>query len=133
EFFYLRGRDRIEGGTRLVHENDLRFDCESACDAKTLLLPAGESVAADVQPVFHFLPEGRGTQTSFHRFVDKGSFRDSRDAQTVGDIVVNRFWKGIRFLKDHPDAPPEIDDVHAGRIDVDACDSDRALGDARSV
>src|SRR5205807_3864621 len=89
--------------------------------------------AADVQPVFHFLPERRGAQTSFNSFVDERSFRDSRDAQTIGDVVVNRFRKWIRFLENHADPPPEIDDVHAGRVDIDAFDSDRALRDARAV
>src|SRR5205823_5346925 len=75
----------------------------------------------------------RGAQTSFHRFVDEGPLRDSRYPQTVGDVVVNRFRKWIRFLENHADPPPEIDDVHAGRVDIDAFDSDRALRDAGAV
>ena len=89
QFLNFRRGDRIEGGTGFVHQDDLRFHGERARDAEPLLLAAGQSVAADVQPIFHFLPERGGTQTFFHRLVYQRSLRDPRDAQAVGDVVVN--------------------------------------------
>ena len=74
EFFHFCRGDRIERGTGLVHQNDLRFDGQSACDAKSLLLAAGKTVAADVQPIFHFIPKRGGAQTFLDCFVDHERF-----------------------------------------------------------
>ena len=126
QFFHFCRRDWIERGTRLVHQDDLRFDGKRARDAKPLLLAAGKSVAADVEPIFHFIPKRGGAQTFLDRFIDPRALCDAGDAQTVGDVVVNRFRKRIRFLKNHPDAPAEIDHVHPRRVDIDAFDADRA-------
>src|SRR5438270_2908096 len=129
QLFDFGGRDRVERGARLVHQNDLRLDREGARDAKPLLLTSGKSVAADVQPVFDFVPERGGAQASLDGFVDQSALRDSRDPQTVSDIVINRFRERIRFLENHPDTPPEIDDVNAGFVNVDPFDANRAARD----
>ena len=42
EVFDLGGGDGIEGGGRLVHQEDFGIDCEGAGDAHALLLAAGE-------------------------------------------------------------------------------------------
>ena len=55
------------------------------------------------------------------------------NAQAVGDVVVDRFRKWIRFLEDHADAPPEIDHVQAGSVDVDAFNPDRAARNLRDI
>ena len=44
--------------------------------------------------------------------VELGLVAQAGDPRTVGDVVVNRFRKRIRFLKNHPHAPAEIDHVH---------------------
>src|SRR5205823_8368717 len=48
QFLNFGRRDRIERGTWFVHQHDLRFDRQGARDAKTLLLAARQSIAADV-------------------------------------------------------------------------------------
>src|SRR5205085_6650917 len=113
--------------------DDLRLDRERPRDAQALLLAAGKSVTAHLEAVFYFVPERGGTETLLYCFVDQRSFRDAGNAQSVGDIVVNRFRKRVRFLEDHTHAPAEIDDVHAGLIDVDPFDLARAAADARAV
>jgi hypothetical protein len=42
EVFDLRGRDRVEGGGWLVHEENFGIDGEGAGNAHALLLTAGE-------------------------------------------------------------------------------------------
>src|SRR5438270_1738056 len=126
QLFDFGGRDRVERGARLVHQNDLRFDREGTRDAKPLLLTAGKSVAADVQPVFDFVPERGGAQASLDGFVDQSALRDSRDPQTVSDVIVNRFRERIQFLVNNPDTPSKIDDVNPGFVNVDRFDANRA-------
>ena len=117
-------KPEIERGTGLVHQDNLGLDCQGAGDAKALLLAAGKAVAADVEAIFHFLPERGGTQAFFHRFVDPRSLGDSSDPQAVGDVVVDRFRKRIRLLENHADSPPEIDDVHVWSVDIGAFNPD---------
>ena len=45
----LCGRDRVERGGRLVHQQDLRIGGEGARDADTLLLTAGHGERGFVQ------------------------------------------------------------------------------------
>src|SRR5207245_5356140 len=53
-----RRRDRIEGRTRLVHEDDLRTYGEGPRYAEPLLLASGQAGAAFLQRVLHLVPEG---------------------------------------------------------------------------
>src|SRR6185312_1392192 len=39
QFFYLKGRNRIERRSGLVHEQNLRFDSQRTSDTQPLLLP----------------------------------------------------------------------------------------------
>src|SRR6476660_1124308 len=38
----------------------------------------------------------------------------------IGPIFVDRFRKGVRFLKDHPDTFSQVGDIHIGTIDIHA-------------
>jgi hypothetical protein len=40
------------------------------------------------------------------------------DPHAVGDVLENRFWKGVRLLEDHADAASQRDDVDAAAVDV---------------
>src|SRR5699024_5724679 len=57
-----QGRNRVEGGAGLVHEQDLGLDRDGAGDAQALLLTAGEAAARLVQPVLDLFPQVRGAQ-----------------------------------------------------------------------
>src|SRR5213592_952132 len=59
QLLYLRGRDRIERGARLVHQNHVRLDRERARNAETLLLAAGQTKRAVIETIFHFVPQRR--------------------------------------------------------------------------
>jgi hypothetical protein len=59
QFFHLRGRDWIERGAGLVHQQNLRIDRDRARDAQPLLLSSGKAESAFVQAVLHFVPQCR--------------------------------------------------------------------------
>src|SRR5215470_17381307 len=50
-------RDRVERGSRLVHEDDVRLDRERAGDAEPLRLPAGQAQAGVAEAVLHLVPQ----------------------------------------------------------------------------
>src|SRR6185503_20825016 len=56
------GGDRIQRRGGLVHQQDLRLDRQRARDAQPLLLAARERQRGIVEPIFHFVPDGRGLQ-----------------------------------------------------------------------
>ena len=41
DFQYLTGQFRIQCGSRLIKEQDLRIQCQGSCDSHTLTLSAG--------------------------------------------------------------------------------------------
>jgi hypothetical protein len=89
-----------------------------ARDAKPLLLPARESVGAGIEPIFHFVPQRRGTQAFFHGSVNPRFLVYPKHAQTVGDILVDRFRERIRFLENHPNPPAQMDHIDVRRINI---------------
>src|SRR5215216_2457288 len=51
------GRNRIEGGGRLVEQQDLGANCDRAGDAQPLLLAAGQALPALRQLVLYLVPQ----------------------------------------------------------------------------
>jgi len=49
----------IEGGRRLIEQQNLRLRGDRPCDAEPLLLPARQIQCAGVQPILHFFPQRR--------------------------------------------------------------------------
>lgn len=41
-----------------------------------------------------------------------------RRSLAVGDVVIDRLGKGVRFLKDHADLGVQLDRVYPGNVDV---------------
>jgi hypothetical protein len=39
---------------------------------------------------------------------------------SIGHVFVDRFRKGVRFLKNHPDTCSQVGDIHFGTIDIHA-------------
>ena len=60
----LLGRDRVERGARLVHQQHLGLVAERAGDAEPLLLAARQAGAALVEPVLHLVPQRRLAQAA---------------------------------------------------------------------
>src|SRR5205823_6778748 len=54
-------------------------------------------------------------------------------AQTVGDILVDRFRERIRFLENHPNPPAQTDQTDHGLVTVASLQSNAASRDSRSV
>ena len=59
KLFHLGGGDGVEGGCRLVHQQDRRRHRHGTGYAEALLLTAGEGVGGDFQLVLHLVPKGR--------------------------------------------------------------------------
>ena len=58
QFLDFERGDRVDGGSRLVEQKNIRFGGDCAGDAETLLLPAGKSQSAAVEFVLDLVPEG---------------------------------------------------------------------------
>src|SRR5258708_7886677 len=50
------------------------------------------------------------------------------DAQAIGDVVVDRFRKGVRLLEHHAYRPAQLDYVRGAAVDVPAVDLDPPFG-----
>ena len=79
---------------------------------------------AFVQVVFDLLPQRSAAQAFLDHFVEIVAVIDADDAQAVDDIFVNAFGKWVPFLKDHADAPAQIDDVDGRVVDIFAVELD---------
>src|SRR6185436_14690851 len=48
-------------------------------------------------------------------------------SKAISNVIKDRPRKGIRLLKDHPDAPPKRDDIRARHVDILTVDFDAAF------
>ena len=110
----LRRGDGIERRCRLVHEQDVRLHGERPGDAETLLLAAGEGHGGFVQDILDLVPENRLFQALLHQGLQGAIVPDAREFRREGDVVVDRFRKGIGFLKNHPDPLTDLHGIHVG-------------------
>jgi hypothetical protein len=69
----LGGADGVEGGSRLVEEQNFGLNREGARDTETLLLTTGEFVGRLVEVIFDFVPEG-GVAEAFLDGISHGKF-----------------------------------------------------------
>src|SRR5204862_471040 len=105
---------------------------DGACDAQALLLAAREPGARAAQAVLHLIPQPRARQARAHDVIElRAAARQAMDVRTVGDVVVDRFRKRVRFLEHHADAGAQLRGVLTLIVDVAAVQPDRA-GDARA-
>src|SRR5712691_1391847 len=118
ELLDARGRDRVEGGGRLVHQDHVRLDGERTRDAQALLLPAGKAERALLQAALHLVPERRLAERALDAPVEV--VLHSVDAEGEGDVVVDRLRERVRLLEDHADPAPELDRVDRAGVEVDA-------------
>lgn len=86
--FQLRGqlldlgrRDGVQGARRLIHQQDLGLNGQSACNAEALLLAARHAQSARVQAVLDLVPDGRAAQGSFHDLIQLRFIMDAVGAR----------------------------------------------------
>ena len=113
-----RGRDRVERGGRLVHQQHLGLDGERAGDAEPLLLAAREAERALLEAVADVVPQRRLLEGVLDAVVKV--VLHPEHAQAPGDVVVDRLGERVRLLEDHPDPPPHLHRIDLGRVQVDA-------------
>src|SRR5437899_1451145 len=129
QLFDLTGGDRVQGGARRVHEQDLWLDRQGACYAEALLLSAGKAGAGLLaQMVFDFVPECGELQRPLHDHIQTPAIAKAVELQARGYIVIDRHgreWVGL--LEDHADAAPDLDSGGAV-VNVEITDSHLASG-----
>ena len=121
-------RDRVERRGRLVHQQHLGLDGQAARDAEALLLAAREPPRVAAEPILDLVPERGLPQRALDALVEVALEADR--ARAEGDVVADRARERIGLLEDHADAPPHLDRIDAGRVEVGAEEANRAL-DAR--
>ena len=124
EVFDREGRDRVEGRTGLVHEDDLGLHGDSAGDAQSLLLATREAVAGPIQAVLDLVPEVGALERLLDELVGVGL----RDALVVEldareDVVSDRHGRErVRALEDHADLSANPHGVDPGAVEIVAVD-----------
>jgi len=94
--------DRVERGTRFIHQDDVGLRCDCAGDTQTLLLPAGKTKRALVQAIFDFVPESRACQAILNGLIYDAPVTNPRNPKSVSYILVDRLRKGLDFWKTIP-------------------------------
>ena len=117
EVFDLRGRDRIQCGARLVHQEDLRLRREGSGDAKPLLLPTREAHPGLAEIVLHLVPQRGLLEAPLDGLVELPAIPDAVQAKCCRDVVVHGHRRErVRLLENHPHAATDRDRIV--RVDV---------------
>ncbi len=80
-----------------------------------------------MEPVLHLLPQAGTSETSFDDVVQHRPIPHALKARPVGDIFVDRFGKGIRFLKYHSHTLAQIRDINPGIKNINVVNEDIPL------
>ena len=115
ELFDLRCRNGVERTCRLVHQQHLGLDRECAGDAKALLLAAGEAERVFLQAVLDLVPNRRAAQGFFNDLIELCLVLHAVRARTVGNVIVNAHWEGVRLLEHHTHLTPKLAHID-GRV-----------------
>lgn len=97
QLFDLCRGNGVERRARLIHQQNFRFNRQRARDTEALLLATGESQGRILQPVRHFIPEGRPTQAALDNGVELVAMAHAEDAWAVGGVLVDRLGKRVRL------------------------------------
>ena len=126
QIFDLGRRDGVERRARLVEQQHFRIHRQRARDAQALLLAARERIGRLVQLVLHFVPQRGPLQAVLHFIVQRPVALEPVDADSIGDVVEDRFGERIRPLEHHAHAAAQVGDIHAQH--VFAIQRDRSFG-----
>src|SRR5215207_38301 len=128
ELFDAGGGDGIERGTRLVHQNDLGIDGNGSGDAQALLLAARKAGARRGEAVLHLVEQAGTPETGNHDVVELAARAGNAvDTRSIGDILEDRFGKGIGLLKDHADTRAQEHGIEIAVVDILAVDLNCSL------
>ena len=122
-------RDRVEGGAGLVEEDDLRLYGQEPRDAEPLLGFVGQKEGGLFHLVFEVFPEADGPEAPLHDLL-VALLLYSVDGQAVDHVLIHGERERVGPLEDHPDPPPQIDDVERFQrrvVDQDAAVDPHAL------
>ena len=101
QIFDAGSGDGVQRGSGLVHQQDGGFHCQSAGDAKPLLLTTGHSQGILLQTVLDFVPDCGTAQGLFHDVIQLCLVGNAVGTGTVGNIIVNAHGKWVGFLEHH--------------------------------
>src|SRR6185437_1537051 len=96
-------RDWVERGSRLVEQQNLRFDRNGARDTEALLLAARQRQAGLAQLVLDLVPQGGTGERFLDALVEFARTQRLIESDAERDIVIDRHRKGRRLLEHHAD------------------------------
>src|SRR3970040_28680 len=114
QLFDRGGGDRVERGSRLVEQQQLRVGSERARDAQALLLAAREVVGRLVHAVPHLADQRRVGERLLDLLLDAASRGLAAHAQPVGHVLEDRLRERVGLLEHHADAHAHLDRVDLG-------------------
>ena len=89
QLFNLGCRNRVQGGTGFVHQQDIRFNGNGTGNAQPLLLATGQAQGTFLETVMHLIPQGRPFQTVFHHSVQFVFILDPMYTRPIGHILID--------------------------------------------
>jgi len=113
KLLHLTGRFDIERRAGLIHENDLRLEGQQAGDAEFLLLIKRKRRRPRLELVLEVSPQPDIRERLLNSLVEKSGrerLPGAVDAQAEDDVFIDRQWKRIGSLKDHPHALAQLDE-----------------------
>src|SRR5690606_42157333 len=78
-----------------------------------------------LQLVLDLVPQRRAPQRPLDERVHVAA--EAHEARAEGDVLVDRLRERVRLLEHHPDAPPHLDGVDVGAVELDAVVAHAAL------
>ena len=80
-----------------------------------------------MESILDFIPDGGIFQAQLDRFIQSCLVINTGNAQTIDDILLDRFGERIRLLKDHADTAAQRDYVGCGIVNLCAVKADAAI------
>ena len=101
QVFYFGCGDRVQCGSRLIHQKHIRLHCQCSRNAETLLLSTGHSQCALFQTILYFIPDGCSAQRLLNDIIKLGFIMNAVGSRPIGNIVIDAHRKWIRLLEYH--------------------------------
>ena len=119
QIFDASGGNGIERRTGFVHQDHFRVHRNGARNTEPLLLAARETGARLVEPIFDLFPKARPTQAGIYDVIELAAIGGQPvNTRTIGHVFIDRFRKGIGFLKYHTDPRAQLHHVLTLVVDV---------------